>query len=133
MKSKGVNWAGRGLLGLVGLLMLFAGSGKTFGFAPPDVVESLASSNLGDWQAIIGVGAMTCGALLLFRRTIPIGVLPASSYWGGAILLHMSQQTPFVAPAVLLVLVWLGYGLVKLSPIESMVSAGSTEDVGSDG
>jgi hypothetical protein len=93
---------------LVAGLMLFAGSGKVFGTAPPEVVEMMQKHGLGDKLQLIGCGEMTSAALLLCPWTSPIGVLLCSSFWGGAICLHMSHGEPFVFQSILLIMVWTG-------------------------
>ncbi|HEX5271074.1 MAG TPA: hypothetical protein VFW33_11325, partial [Gemmataceae bacterium] len=42
----------------VGGLMIFAGSGKLFGFAPPEVVEALRKGGLGEQIFLIGAGEL---------------------------------------------------------------------------
>ena len=109
--SKGSRIAGWFLLALVAGLMIFSGSGKVFGFSPPEVVEKLESSGLGDKLQLIGAGELITGVLLLVPRTSSLGVLLASSFWGGAILLHMSRGESYVFLAGLLVMCWVGSSL----------------------
>ena len=109
---KGVwNWsriAGTVLHVLVGALMLFACSGKAFGFAPPQVVSMLTEAGLGDYIRIIGAGGLVGAILLLVPRTTALGALAVSAYWGGAICLHMARHEPYVLVSVLLLLTWAG-------------------------
>ena len=93
---------------LVAGLMLFAGSGKVFGTAPPEVVEMMQKHGLGDKLQLIGCGEMASAALLLCPWTSPLGVLLCSGFWGGAICLHMSHGEPFIFQSGLLILVWIG-------------------------
>ena len=69
---------------LVAGLMLFACSGKAFGFAPPQVVTMLTEAGLGDQIRLIGFGGLISAILLLVPQTVPIGTLAVSAYWGGA-------------------------------------------------
>lgn len=103
-----VGWV---LVCLVGAILVFAGAGKAFGFAPPDVVEGLEKAGLLDWMQIIGGGAMLTGLLLIVPRTSSLGVLLASSYWGGAIVAHMVQPDTILVPSVFLVMTWVGAAL----------------------
>jgi hypothetical protein len=109
---KGVwNWsriAGTVLHVLVGGLMIFACSGKAFGFAPPQVVSSLNEAGLGDYIRLIGAGGLVSAILLLVPRTAPLGALAVSAYWGGAICLHMARHESYVLVSVLLLLTWAG-------------------------
>src|SRR5437879_6483490 len=97
--------AGLTLHVLVGGMMIFAGSLKVLGFFPP---EALAKFGLGEVILLIGAGELITAILLLVPRTSSLGVLLASSFWGGAICIHMAHAEPYVVPAALLVLTWLG-------------------------
>ncbi len=96
------------LLVLVGAVMLLAGSGKVFGFAPEEVVKGLEESNLSDQMMLIGIGEMVAAILLLIPRTWFIGILLTSAFWGGAIVAHMVKQDSYLVPAVLLGMSWIG-------------------------
>ena len=90
---------------LIGGLMIFAGSAKLLGLFPP---EALAKHGLGEQARLIGAGAILTALLLLIPRTSPLGTLLTSSFWGGAICIHMAHGEPYVLQAVLLVLSWAG-------------------------
>jgi len=113
MSPKVISIAGRVLVILVGAVLIFAGSGKAFGFAPENVVKSLEAANILEWKEIIGWGAMITGLLLIIPQTTYFGILSASAYWGGAILTHMTQNEAFIPPAVLLVMTWAGAILLE--------------------
>ena len=99
------------LVSLVSAALAFAGAGKLFGFAPTEVVEALTKAGIHDRMPLIGAGALVTSLLLFFPRTASLGVLLASSYWGGAILFHFVAGDSFVPPAVLLVMTWAGTAL----------------------
>ena len=102
------NWkniAGWVLHGLVGGIMILAGSAKIFGLFPPDQV---AKMGLSLPIAVIGAGELASAVLLLIPRTSSLGLLLTSAFWGGAICLHMSKGEPFVLQSALLLLTWLG-------------------------
>jgi hypothetical protein len=107
------NWktiAGWVLHGLIAGIMLLAGSAKLLGMFPP---EEVAKLGLGVPIQVIGTGEVVSALLLLIPRTASLGVLLTSSFWGGAICLHMSRGEPFVLQSVLLLLTWVGtYGRV---------------------
>src|SRR6516225_10548558 len=107
MKAK-QNWktiAGWVLHGLVGGIMLLAGSAKVVGLFPAEQVEKLG---LSVPIQVIGAGELVSALLLLVPRTASLGVLATSGFWGGAICLHMSKGEPFALQSVILVLTWLG-------------------------
>jgi hypothetical protein len=89
--NKVMRIAGWVLHGLIGALMIFAGTGKLFGFAPPPVVESLSKAGMADKLHLIGAGETLTALLLLIPRTSSLGVLLASGFWGGVICFHMTQ------------------------------------------
>jgi hypothetical protein len=101
---------------LVTLPMLGAGIGKAFRLAPQHVMAMFESQyHLDHQMRMIGFGELLCLVLLLVPRTLPFGILMTSAYWGGAIAIHMSHDQPYVLPAVLLVLSWVGY-VLRLDP-----------------
>ena len=108
-KSKKI--AGWVLVSLVSAALAFAGAGKLFGFAPPEAVAGFTKVGILDRMPLIGTGALVTSLLLFFPRTASLGVLLASSYWGGAILFHFVAGDSFVPPAVLLVMTWAGTAL----------------------
>jgi hypothetical protein len=91
--------------------MIFAGAGKVAGHAPPEVAKQLQESGLADKIMLIGIGEITAAVLLLAPWTASIGILLASSFWGGAILLHMTKGDPYLIQSILLVAMWVGAGL----------------------
>jgi hypothetical protein len=92
----------------VGGLMIFAGTGKLFGFAAPEVVEALQKGGLGEQIRLIGAGELLTAVLLLVPRTSSLGVLLTSGFWGGVICFHMAHGESYLFPSVLLVLTWVG-------------------------
>src|SRR5262249_1067220 len=102
------NWktiSGWVLHGLIGGIMLLAGSAKVLGLFPPEEVEKLG---LSVPIQVIGAGEVVSAILLLIPRTASLGVLLTSGFWGGAICLDMSKGELFVPQSVLLLLTWVG-------------------------
>jgi len=97
--------AGLTLHVLVGGMMIFAGSLKVLGLFPPEALEKFG---LGAQILLIGAGELITALLLLVPRTASLGVLLTSSFWGGAICIHMAHAESYVVPAALLVLTWVG-------------------------
>jgi hypothetical protein len=90
---------------LIGGLLIFTGSQKVFGPAPP---EALVRYGLADQARLIGAGALLTALVLLIPRTSSLGILLASAFWGGAICIHMAHGEPYLFQAVALVLSWAG-------------------------
>jgi hypothetical protein len=86
--------------------MIFSAGTKLLGL--PAAVEGMGKAGLGDKILLIGAGELITAILLAVPRTASLGVLLASSFWGGAIVTHMSHGEPYVVQSVLLVLTWLG-------------------------
>ena len=100
------NWgqiAGLVLHILIGGLLIFTGSQKVLGLVPS---EALAKYGLDEQMRLIGAGAILAGLLLLIPRTSSLGILLTSSFWGGAICIHMAHGESYVFPAVMLILSW---------------------------
>jgi hypothetical protein len=107
MKS---TWSGTGIAGLVlhvliGGIMILAGSAKVLGLFPP---EEVAKLGLSVPIGVIGAGELATALLLLVPRTSSLGVLLASSFWVGAICMHMARGEFFVLQSVLLLMTWVG-------------------------
>jgi len=121
------NWktiAGWVLHGLIGGIMILAGSAKIFGLFPPDQV---AKMGLSLPIAVIGAGELASAVLLLIPRTSSLGLLLSSAFWGGAICLHMSKGEPFVLQSVLLLLTWVGAYLRVPETFASFAGSSPTE------
>ena len=116
------NWgriAGLILHILVGGLMLFTGSEKVLGLVPP---QALATYGLGEQMRLIGAGAIVTAFLLLIPRTSSLGILLTSSFWGGAICIHMAYCEPYLVQAVLLGMSWAGAYLRNPATLRSFSS-----------
>jgi hypothetical protein len=102
------NWgkiAGLVLHLLIGGLLIWTGSQKLLASAPP---EPLVRFGLGEETRLIGAGAILTALVLLLPRTLSLGILLASAFWGGAICIHMAHGEPYLFQAVVLVLSWVG-------------------------
>src|SRR5262249_43432291 len=101
------NWSkivGLVLHGLIGAVMILAGSFKLFGTIPPEAQEKLGP--MAGQVPLIGYGEILTAVLLLIPRTSSLGILLTSAFWGGAICLHMHMGDSYAPVAVLLVLSW---------------------------
>ncbi len=109
MGNRMVAWTGTGLHILIGALMVFSGIMKLV--MTPDMIPEDVCQGVRDHIKIIGIGEIISALLLLPAELLPIGMLLCSSFWGGAIMAHMSKSEPYVAQSVLLILTWLGGAL----------------------
>lgn len=115
--NKWLKIAGLVLNVLIAALLIFAGSGKVFGFAPPEIAEKMAGYGLGDKLKLIGYGEMISALLLLIPWTSPLGTLLVSGFWGGVICIHMSHGEDFTVPSVFLIVTWIGSFLRGSMPL----------------
>lgn len=99
------NIAGWAILTLLAGVMIFAGTMKLIGQGP---AEQMADGPIANYIQLIAIGEIATALLLLIPRTQSLGVLLASSFWGGAIMYHMMNEEPYGVPALLLILSWLG-------------------------
>jgi hypothetical protein len=102
---KGRKLVGMVLHSLIAGLLILTGLQKILGSAPPD---ALVVYGLGERARLIGAGALLTAFLLLIPRTSSLGILLASSFWGGAICIHMAHGESYLFQAVMLVLTWTG-------------------------
>jgi hypothetical protein len=121
------TWNGKTIAGLVlhvlvAGIMILAGSAKLLGLFP---AEEVAKLGLSVPIQVIGAGELASAILLLVPRTSSLGVLLASSFWGGAICFHMSKGEPFVLQSALLLLNWAG-AYLRVPGMFSSFSASSS-------
>jgi len=131
--KEGKNWgkiAGLVLHILIGGLLIVTGSQKILGSVPP---EPLVRYGLGEQMRSIGAGAILTALLLLIPRTASLGILLVSSFWGGAICIHMAHGEPYLFQAVLLVLSWAGAYLRNPATLSSFSGlSGMTREVAAE-
>ena len=112
---------------LIGALLIFTGSQKVLGSVPP---QPLVKFGLAEQMRLIGAGAILTALLLLIPRTSSLGILLASSFWGGAICIHMAHREPYLFQAVMLVLSWAGAYLRNPATLSSFFGPlGKTREV----
>jgi hypothetical protein len=78
----------------------------------PFLVQAFTEIGLVNYLAVFGCAEITLAILFLYSRTMRIGFLLITAYFGGAIATEMSHGG-FIAPVVILTLVWIGAYLRK--------------------
>jgi hypothetical protein len=112
---------------LIGGLLIFTGSQKVLGPAPP---EALARFGLAEQTRLIGMGAILNAIFLLIPRTSALGLLLTSAFWGGAICIHMAHGESYVFQAISLLLTWAGAYLRNPATLGSVRNRpGTTREV----
>ena len=99
--------AGRVISGLASLMLLGSAVMKLLG--RPEVVEEMA--RLGIPESVIlplGIVELLCVIAYAVPATSITGAILLTGYLGGAICAHVRVADPFIVPAVIGVLIWLG-------------------------
>lgn len=104
--------AGRVVVSLVGVVLILAGLLKFLNLGAEDMLEGLEKASLLQHRTLISSTAIVCGVLLLLPPVWKFGLLMASSYWGGAIVAHLTYNDSVLMPAVFLIVMWLGAALL---------------------
>ena len=96
---------GWGLVVAFVMFMIYSAYGKLID--NEETVKQFSNSGLDGWTIIIGIGEAVSAALLLIPKTIRLGAVLLSAYFGGAIMLLMSNGQSFLIPAAFLILTWI--------------------------
>lgn len=100
--------AGWILHGLIAAAMIMAGGMKLV--SPQSMAANMPKTLPGLLSnlRLIGVGEIAAAVLLLIPRTMSLGLLLTSGFWGGVICLHLAQGESYGTWAAVLAVVWLG-------------------------
>lgn len=79
--------------------------------AQPQLVEVLSKAGLLPYMKLLGLAELLFVSLFLWPRSLRIGFLLLTGYFGGAMAVELSQHIFFIMPAVILALIWLAAGL----------------------
>lgn len=105
--SKGRRIAANILIGLGGLMLIGSACAKLAHV--PKVANELANFGFdGNKLMMIAILELACALLYLVPFTRSIGVLMVSAYMGGAVATHVQHDHPFIQPAIVLAILWLG-------------------------
>ena len=95
------------LLAIPALVLIMGGVMKILDKEPESVMQFLIKAGFGNYILLLGLGQIVIAALLIYPKTIKIGFLLASSFFGGALCLEISGGQPPVSAAFLTIL-WAG-------------------------
>lgn len=116
--NKNASRSGLGLIGLVAVVLILAGILKLIHVGADDMLEGLKKAHLDQHTTLISCMAIVCGGLLLLPRIRLFAWLMAISYWGGAIVAHLTYDDSVVMPASFLAVLWLGVGLYRFGNLD---------------
>ena len=105
--SKGRRIAGMVFISL-GSIVLIASAGAKFAHVPKVVNELGAMGFDGSRLTMIGIAEIVSALLFLVPLTRALGLLLISAYMGGAIATHVQHGQPFIQPAMILAILWMG-------------------------
>jgi hypothetical protein len=102
IKTKHLRWIpslGVALVITIGAVMKLAGSAQ--------IVEVYSKIGLLPYMRIFGLAELLFTGLFLFHRSMNIGFLLLTGYFGGAMAVELSNGKFFIFPAIILSVVWI--------------------------
>ncbi|HTE31454.1 MAG TPA: DoxX family protein, partial [Chryseolinea sp.] len=87
------------------LIMAAGGLTKLVGL--PQLVELYSKIGLLPYMKLLGISEIILVALFVLPRTMKIGFLLLTGYLGGAMAVELSHGTIFIAPGLILTLIWI--------------------------
>jgi len=104
MKNKTKNILTKVLSLLVTLIITVTAAGKLA--AVQQLADSFSRIGLLPYMKILGIAELIFLAAFLWGKTRKIGLLLLTGYFGGAMAVEMSHGTFFIAPAMILAIIW---------------------------
>jgi DoxX-like family len=89
---------------LVALIIGFSACMKLI--ALPPLVEIYSRIGLLEYMRTLGAIELVLFFVFLFRRTMKLGFLLLTGWFGGAMAVELSHGNVFIFPAIILVLLW---------------------------
>jgi len=107
---KTISWI---LIGLTGALTVFSAAGKLTAGSDAMIAQNFVKWGLEGKLILIGVEELLTALLFLIPQTSSLGVLLMSAHYGGAIATHLQhgEELQSIAPALILLIAWIGYYL----------------------
>jgi hypothetical protein len=125
--GKGRRIAGNVLV-FFGGFVLFASAIAKFAHVPKVVNELGAMGFDGEKLTMIAILELACALLFVFPLTRSGGLLLVSAYLGGAVATHVQHNQPFIQPAFILALLWVGVWLRNPQVLWSLSPASSKRE-----
>ena len=92
---------------LSAVVALIIGMGATLKLAGlPQLVEIYSKIGMLQYLKILGIAELLFVALFLWHRSMKIGFLLLTAYFGGAMAVELSHGTIFLVPGAILTTVW---------------------------
>ena len=124
MNSRTKNFLKWAVTAVASLVILLVSAMKLVAAAP--LVEIYSKLGLLPYMQSLGFALFVFLGLFIWPRTQKIGFLLLTAYFGGAMAVELSHDSIFLAPAVILSLVWLATYLRDPSVFKSTIPAKQT-------
>jgi len=106
LTRKNLGWL---LTAGLGLILTMSAGRKLFG-SDEGLIREMGVGHIIGWMKIIGAGELISLILFIIPKTMRLGTVLLSAYFGGAIMFHMAHpdvaRQAFMAPAGFLVFIW---------------------------
>jgi hypothetical protein len=102
IKTQNLKWIPSIVIGIVislGAIMKVIGA--------PQVVEIYSKIGLLQYMKLLGASELLFTGLFLYHRSMKIGLLLLTGYFGGAMAVELSHGAIFIFPAAILSVVWI--------------------------
>jgi len=111
--GKGRKIASWILIGLTGALTLFSAVGKLTAGPDSRMAQNFLKWGLEGKLGLIGTEELLIALLFLIPQISSLGVLLMSAHYGGAVATHLQhgEELQSIAPALILLIAWIGYYL----------------------
>jgi hypothetical protein len=73
----------------------------------PQLVEIYSRIGLTEYMKILGITELLFVAMFFIGRTLKIGFLLLTAYYGGAMAVELSHGNLFIFPAIILTMIWI--------------------------
>jgi hypothetical protein len=124
MKSKNMKLKSKGLIKwtptvIVSIIIIFSGLMKLIGL--PQLVEIYARIGLLPSMKLLGATELILVTIFILNRTMRLGFLLLTAWFGGAIAVELSHGNAFIFPAVILTILWIAAFLRDRSILKPFV------------
>jgi hypothetical protein len=124
MKSKNMKLKSKGIIKwtptvIVSIIIIFSGLMKLIGL--PQLVEIYARIGLLPSMKLLGATELILVTIFILNRTMRLGFLLLTAWFGGAIAVELSHGNAFIFPAVILTILWIAAFLRDRSILKPFV------------
>ncbi len=103
LTRKNIGWA---MTIVLAVLLIFSSFGKFSGA----IITAMNAQHIQDWIMIIGIGELISAILFVIPKTMRLGTVLLSAYFGGAIMFHMAHpdiaHQGFLGGTLYLIAIW---------------------------